>query len=633
MKQIKRVSALLLALLVAMSAMTISVFAEGTPSITMDGFDGETLAEGATVTLTVRYNNFLPFYGFTFLIDYDREALELTDIGYSYIVDVAGEETEIPYVTDATTINLDYVPGGKADELTRPEGVVDGVSYGYIMSPSGTKRVEKLKKNDTIFTITLKAKSLDAAKTAWVKPILWQMIDQDTEGKDVNLVPDVQQPLLENPVEIPVAASATAPKESPYTVSLVPSVEENEVACDEEFQVNVNITGKNQEAYNSAMLELTYDTSLFTYVSAQTGDTLSVTENGGAITIKNVGTDRASGTTLTALTFKSTTVTEPKAGDFTITSAKVDNGANAMVQNAPEALKEGCTVKIVPQFAVIFLNKEGTQLYREMVSYGSCVTTVPDAPAVEYHVFAGWKKLNDTDTLYHGADILKLEVTGTVTYQAAYTPMSFNVTHNGTEGEKTATYGVDYTGSISEFDSANYDYEVTYTVGSSTLSATVNEDGTFTIPGGTIKGDIVTSVSRTIKGVTIELYKDYVAGYTLVVVKGNADAYAYGGNAMYKTPAYGDNAFAYVVQGETTEKAVKALLTATAQARATIPAGTKDVNNTGRVDINDAQAVYNLYNITAEYPVSQYMEHYLRGDVNSDHRVDVTDLNAVLGNL
>lgn len=627
MKQIKRVSALLLALLVAMSAMTISAFAEGTPSITVDGFDGETLAEGATVTLTVRYNNFLPFYGFTFLIDYDREALELTDIGYSYIVDVEGEETEIPYVTDATSTNLDYVPGGKADELTRPEGVVDGVSYGYIMSASGASRIEKLKKNNTIFTITLKAKSLDAAKTAWVKPILWEMLDQDAEGNNVDLVPSVTPA---EAVEIPVAASATAPKESPYTVSLVPSVEGNEVACDEEFQVNVNITGKNQEAYNNALLELTYNTSLFTYVSAQTGEYLEVTEDKGTITITKVGADMDSGSTLTALTFKSTTVTEPNEGDFEITSAKVDNQANAMVQNAPEAAKEGCTVKIVPQFAVIFLDKDGNQLYREMVGYGSCVTSIPDAPAVEYHNFAGWK-LNDS--LYHGVDILKLEVTGTVTYQAAYTPMSFNVTHNGTEGEKTATYGVDYTGSISEFDSANYDYEVTYTVNGSTLNATVNEDGTFTIPGGTIKGDIVTAVSRTIKGVTIELYKDYVAGYTLVVVKGNASAYAYDGSAMYKTPAYGDNAFAWILEGETTEEAVKALLTATQQAQATIPAGTKDVNNTGRVDINDAQAVYNLYNLTAGYPVSQYMEHYLRGDVNGDHRVDVADLNTVLGNL
>lgn len=627
MKQIKRVSALLLALLVAMSAMTISAFAEGTPTVTMDGFDGETLAEGATVTLSVHLNNFQPFHGFTFLIDYDREALELTDISYTYEI---VEGVSVPYIEDGSSItNVDYVPGGKDDEATRPEGVVDGLSYGYILT-GVLDPVETIRENNTIFTVTLKAKSLDAAKTAWVKPILWEMYLMNEDATFNDLVPNVEQPLLENPVEIPVAASAAAPKESPYTVSLVPSVEKNEVACDEEFQVNVNITGKNQEAYNSAKLELTYDTSLFTYVSAQTGDTLSVTEDNGTITITNVGADRDSGSTLTALTFKSITVTEPAEGDFTVTSAKVDSQANAMVQNAPEAAKVGCTVKIVPQFAVIFLDKDGNQLSREMVSYGSCVTTIPDAPAVEYHKFAGWK-LNDT--LYHGADILKLDVTGTVTYQAAYTPMTFNVTHNGTEGEKTATYGVDYTGSISGFDSANYDYEVTYTVNGSTLNATVNEDGTFIIPGGTIKGDIVTAVSRTIKGVTVELYKDYVAGYTLVVVKGNASAYAYDGSAMYKTPAYGDNAFAWILEGETTEEAVKARLTATAQAQATIPAGTKDVNNTGRVDINDAQAVYNLYNITAEYPVSQYMEHYLRGDVNGDHRVDVTDLNTVLDNL
>lgn len=622
MKQIKRASALLLALLVALSAMAITAFAEGTPAIVVDGFDGEPLTEGATVTLKVHYNDFLPFQGFTFLVDYDRDALELVDIGYSYEV---VEGVSVPYIADGSYItNMDYVPGGSDTEAPRPAGVVDGLSYGYVgyIKTSDGDPVTAIRENNTVFTVTLKAKSLTEAKNAWVKPILWEMYSFDEEGNATNLMPSVTQP--EAPVEIPVAQRAPLA----YTVTLAPN--HTEVGCGEELKVAVNITGENGASYNSADLTLTYDTSLFTYVSAVTGETLKVTEDNGTVKIINVGADRESGSALTTLTFTSAEVTEPASGDFTLTSAKVDNRNNAMAQDVPDANTENCTVKIVPKFPVIFLNKDGGELKRELVNYGEAVSEVPAAPAVDWHDFAGWQ---DGSQLYQQADILRREVTAAVTYQAAYTPKNYTVTHNGTEGAATATYGVDYVGSIAGFDGDNYDYEVSYTVNGSTLKATVNTDGTFTIPGSTIKGDIVTAVSRAIKGVTVELYEDYVAGYTLIVVKGNAAAYAYDGSAMYKTPAYGDTAFAWLVEGKTTEAEVKALLTAAAQARGTIPAGSRDVNITGSVDVNDAQAVYNLYNITADYPIAQHMEKYLRADVNGDHRVDVTDLNAVLAQI
>lgn len=117
MKQIKRASALLLALLVALSAMAITAFAEGSPAIVVDGFDGETLTEGATVTLKVHYNDFLPFNGFTFLVDYDRDALELVDIGYSYEV---VEGVSVPYIADGSYL-MAFGPSVSLEVTAQPE--------------------------------------------------------------------------------------------------------------------------------------------------------------------------------------------------------------------------------------------------------------------------------------------------------------------------------------------------------------------------------------------------------------------------------------------------------------------------------------------------------------------------------
>ena len=55
-----------------------------------------------------------------------------------------------------------------------------------------------------------------------------------------------------------------------------------------------------------------------------------------------------------------------------------------------------------------------------------------------------------------------------------------------------------------------------------------------------------------------------------------------------------------------------------------------DVNMSGLVDANDAQLVYNMYN--AVYPdfTEVSMEKFLRADVNSDRKVDVTDSDAII---
>ena len=55
-----------------------------------------------------------------------------------------------------------------------------------------------------------------------------------------------------------------------------------------------------------------------------------------------------------------------------------------------------------------------------------------------------------------------------------------------------------------------------------------------------------------------------------------------------------------------------------------------DVNGTGRIDINDAQYIYDLYN--AKHSALD-MEKFLRCDVNSNREVNVEDVRMVVSLL
>ena len=61
---------------------------------------------------------------------------------------------------------------------------------------------------------------------------------------------------------------------------------------------------------------------------------------------------------------------------------------------------------------------------------------------------------------------------------------------------------------------------------------------------------------------------------------------------------------------------------------ATNIAQSNDVNETGVVDINDAQFVYNIYNGTA--PTTNVVQRLLLADVNRDKTVNVSDCAAVV---
>lgn len=123
----------------------------------------------------------------------------------------------------------------------------------------------------------------------------------------------------------------------------------------------------------------------------------------------------------------------------------------------------------------------------------------------------------------------------------------------------------------------------------------------------------------------------------LITVKGTPEggkAFTYDGNTMYKVNAYGTDQYAWLVivdkgQTLTQEEAAAKVAISAADNVVTITLGF-DVNMTGKVDVNDAQLVYDMYNGTYSDFTKVSVEKFLRADVNATKVVDHTDAVAIV---
>ena len=123
----------------------------------------------------------------------------------------------------------------------------------------------------------------------------------------------------------------------------------------------------------------------------------------------------------------------------------------------------------------------------------------------------------------------------------------------------------------------------------------------------------------------------------LITVKGTPEggkAFTYEGNTMYKVNAYGTDQYAWLVivgKGQTLtqeEAAAKVAISAADNVVTITPSF--DVNRTGKVDVNDAQLVYDMYNGAYSDFTQVSVEKFLRADVNATKTVDATDAVAIV---
>ena len=222
-------------------------------------------------------------------------------------------------------------------------------------------------------------------------------------------------------------------------------------------------------------------------------------------------------------------------------------------------------------------------------------------------------------------------------------PETYKVTFAGTgagdaTGESTVQEKANYTFTVAK--QKNFEYTITATMGGKDVTVTEGENNTYTISN--VSGDLVITIEKK-STLTMEVaVSEYVQmdnkTVFLVTVTGTPEegkAFAYGDNVMYKTTAYGENVYSWLVIVDKNE----VFTVATAEANINQASATAeevkqsyDVNETGVVDINDAQLTYDIYSGKYTDFEKVSVRKFLRADVNLDKAVNSTDAVAVVKN-
>ena len=198
-----------------------------------------------------------------------------------------------------------------------------------------------------------------------------------------------------------------------------------------------------------------------------------------------------------------------------------------------------------------------------------------------------------------------------------------------------------------------------YTVKENGTKLQADKDGNYTIPASRMTGTALT-VTVEKKGELTIVAKEYLKlknsenenGKTmwLITATGAVNAgktLAYDTNTMYWSAKYneGKGAYAYLViydneiedQNGQKQAVTKELVESKAKEKIQESSSTKvtiaydgDVNGTTKLDINDAQLVYNMYNAMYEDFDTVYVKKFLEADMNGDGTVNVSDAAAVV---
>ena len=518
----------------------------------------------------------------------------------------------------------------------------------------------------------------------------------------------------------PGAVDVTAAEAPAFTGYAVSASEDKTVAVGENAEVKVAVSNSNSAvtAYNAYDLTMTYDTDKLTYVSCTAADENAVvTEDAGTIRVIGFGDDKNLDPPAATLTFQAKGVGDAQVK---LTAAKVDIGSQAVGNDAPAAtvLDDTTVIKVTGYTVTLGEGLSGESTVAPGADY---TFTATDADNYDYVISATMGGETVTPKDNGNGTYTVSGVTGNLVINAAMTPKSYNVTVEGTgAGDVTAadkaTYNTDYTFTVTE--DGNYTYNTTVTVGGKTYSLGAPENGKYTIPGTDIKGDIVITVTKTVKpsSVVSVTKPDYVKGnntatkgqdYTFTVEK--EDGYDYSeptvkiggqdvtdklvknddgsytipgssitgnitievtktaavtvdvteyitlnGKVMYLVTASGTlpegqvakydgvsmffsekyNAYAYLVISADNLEAVKAEAAAKVKVAEGTAAGTVDysgdVNGTKVIDVNDAQLTYDMYNTKYSSFDVVSMLKFLNADVSGDKTVNVSDATAIV---
>lgn len=694
----KKIISVLLTLALVLSLVP-AVFAADEPTITMSA-DKTSVAPGETVTLTLSLDKDTVVDGAQFKIDFDKEA-------YEYV-------KKVPDTFDDTT----------KENVANVEGCVRAT---YLNTKPGKPTTWSAGKLDT-FTFKAKEGANTSAATFKLTIESLKKYNPDDPANNIKVAHNV----VGGELTIPVTGGSVTPEG--YSVSIP---ETKTVTTGETVEIPITISGKDYNAYSVYISYYTDVLELQNKAVNNEGFRLSEEKYtdadyrpGSWITLVRYGDTAQPGEAL-SLTF---TAKAQGTTDVTILRARVDERANSISFNAPDATITNGTTAVTVSGYTVSLPDDFTRTDAEgtVIMEGKDLTFKPKDPNYDYTVtvtVGGGEATTvspDENGIYTVAN-----VNGNVIVTSTKTAKSFNVTlGENITGEAKATYMTAYTFKLTPVK--DFVYNVKVTIGGKAytdFTIQKNDDGTttYTIPGAAITGDIVINsnkkerdpytfqvtfegtgigdvsnnattvtendpysftltkkdgfdytVSATMDGAAVGLTETVDTGnanvvtYSIAKVTGdlvitvnkvstlNMDvavseyvqmddktvflvtvtgtptegmAYAYGENTMYKTTAYGENVYSWLVivdkgQEFTADTAKANIKEASATAEEMAPS--YDVNETKTVDINDAQLVYDIYSGKYGDFDKVTVKKFLCADVNSDKIVDSTDAVAVV---
>lgn len=239
------------------------------------------------------------------------------------------------------------------------------------------------------------------------------------------------------------------------------------------------------------------------------------------------------------------------------------------------------------------------------------------------------------------------KITGDVTITATAQQQAANTTRITFEGvdasevvgglTQYASNGQDFTFELNEEEG----YVYTAKLGEEELKPA---SGVYTIPGAQINGTALTvTISKEVysfaPGVTVSQYiqLDGTVMWLITATEGDT-VLAYGeGNTMFWSDKY--NAYCWLVVSAESEDTVKQTAESTIIAAAEGAVATQigydfDVNQTGAVDINDAQLTYDMYQAKMYSDFATVsMDKFLEADVTGDGKVWTDDAATVVAQL
>ncbi len=222
-------------------------------------------------------------------------------------------------------------------------------------------------------------------------------------------------------------------------------------------------------------------------------------------------------------------------------------------------------------------------------------------------------------------------------------PDNWTVTFEGKGAGDAAGQAQVANGSVYSFrisKESGYDYTVEATMGGEACEITTEDKGYYmnvtTSREGGVTGDLVFQIGKK-KSLTVSVY-EYVKldGKTVWLVLADAgvdegNVLAYGQQPMYWSEQY--ESYCYLVISEDNLTEMEAIARASigeVAADQTSLTYDYDVNETTRVDMNDAQLVYNIYNARYSDFEKVSIQKFLKADVNGDKQVSVLDSAAIV---